>query len=400
MLTTDEALQAIRQNLHPVGTEQVALNHAVKRILRQNVIAERDQPPFDRVMMDGIAIDFAAFASGCRRFRIAATQAAGDPVEALRKPEDCIEIMTGAVLPKGASCIVPVERISVAEGFAEIEAGYNAAERQFIHPQASDHERGTLVLEGGSQIHSMDVAILASCGLEQVTVAAQPSIRVISTGNELVSAGRPIEDHQVRLSNGPALCAMLAEHGFTACSHEHLPDEVTLLQKRLAQHLDEADVLVLSGGVSKGKADFVPDVLASLGVKRIFHRVSQRPGKPMWFGTGPQGQLVFALPGNPVSALVCCRHYVIQALREASGMPYVSGKRSVVLAKDVSFSPDLTYFLPVRLESCALHGLEAIPVPTNTSGDFTSLKGTDGYIELAAEKNVFAKGSLVPLICW
>lgn len=400
MLTTNEALAAIRQNLRPMGTERVALNHAVGRILRQTVVAERDQPPFDRVMMDGIAIDFAAFAAGRRRFSIAATQAAGDPASSLEKPEDCIEIMTGAVLPMGASCIIPVERISVTQGFAEIEAGYEAEERQFIHPQASDHERGTLVLESGSRIRSVEVAILASCGLESVSVAAQPSIRVISTGNELVAAGRPIDDHQVRLSNGPALCAMLEEHGLTACSHEHLPDEVARLQNRLAQHLDEADVIVLSGGVSKGKADFVPDVLASLGVQRIFHRISQRPGKPMWFGTGPKGQLVFALPGNPVSALVCCRHYVVPALGEASGIPCVAGKRSVVLAEDVTFSPNLTYFLPVRLKPGASHASEAVPVPTNTSGDFTSLKGTDGYVELAAEQNFFAKDSVVPLICW
>ena len=400
MLTTGQAIAAITENLHPCGTEFVSLQHATHRILRQQAVAERDQPPFDRVMMDGIAIDFSAFADGCRRFAIQSTQAAGDPVTAIGNRDHCIEIMTGAVLPQGADCVIPVERISVANGVAEIESGYEAQRQQFIHPRGSDHRRGDIVLEPGHRIRPMEMAILASCGLDEVAVSMQPKVRVISTGNELVEAGRPIADHQVRLSNGPALCAMLEEHGFMDCRHEHLPDDITALQQNLARHLDEADTLVLSGGVSMGKADFVPEVLANLGVRKIFHRISQRPGKPMWFGTGPNGQTVFALPGNPVSALVCCRHYVVPALLAASGRTASAGQRQIVLAQDVTFTPKLTCFLPVRLLPSVPHGLEALPVPTNTSGDFTSLKGTDGYVELAIEQDFFAKGTSVPFHAW
>jgi molybdopterin molybdotransferase len=400
MLTTQQAIAAIIDNLRPFGSEQVSLEDAPRRILRQQAVAERDQPPFDRVMMDGIAVDFSAFAEGCRRFSIQSTQAAGDPVTTLGDRESCIEIMTGAVLPVGADCVIPVERISVTGGIAEIETDYEARRLQFIHERGSDHKRGDIVLEPGHRIRPMEVAILASCGMNAIEVSVQPTVRVISTGNELVEAGRPIADHQVRLSNGPALCSMLGEHGFTDCRHKHLPDDIATLEENLARQLDEADTLVLSGGVSMGKADFVPEVLAGLGVRKVFHKISQRPGKPMWFGFGPAGQTVFALPGNPVSALVCCRHYVIPALLAASGKIPPTVQRRIVLAEDVTFSPNLTCFLPVRVESGVPCGLQAVPVPTNTSGDFTSLKGTDGYVELAMEQEFFAKGTSVPFIPW
>ena len=164
-------------------------------------------------------------------------------------------------------------------------------------------------------------------------------------------------------------------------------------------HLEEAEVLVLSGGVSMGKADYVPEVLADLGVEVIFHKISQRPGKPMWFGNGPDGQLVFALPGNPVSALVCCRQYVIPALCKASGMT-ATPPEFAALASNVSFKPALTCFQPVKLISGAAAQTLAIPVKTNTSGDFAALSGTDGYVELAKDQTNFPAGTAVFLHRW
>ena len=245
----------------------------------------------------------------------------------------------------------------------------------------------------------MDIAIIASCGLENVQASSQPIVRIISTGNELVPPGKPVEPHQVRLSNGPALVAMLQQQGFEQTADEHLVDEPALLRERLAEILDEASVLILSGGVSMGKADYVPQVLEELGVELVFHKISQRPGKPMWFGIGPEKQAVFALPGNPVSSLVCCRQYVLPALLQASGRERPRAV-TAVLAEDVTFNPKLTCFLPARTESADDGRVVATPVPTNTSGDFASLSGTDGYIELALERNEFPAGSAVPLHRW
>jgi molybdopterin molybdotransferase len=398
MLTTAEARDAILAAMRPFGCETVATVDAAGRALRQRVAAERDQPPFDRVTMDGIAIAWADFADGRRRFPVQALQAAGDPALQL-KPGRCIEIMTGAALPEGADCIVPVERITVTNGVAEIEPDYAARERQFIHGRGSDHVKDAELLAPGTRISPMDVAVIASCGLTGVAVSEVPAIRVISTGNELVPAGEPIEPHQIRMSNGPAIIAMLGRHGYPRAEHDHIRDDPDALGERIAEHLDAAGVLVLSGGVSMGKADYLPGVLGSLGVEVVFHKVSQRPGKPMWFGIGPQRQAVFALPGNPVSTLVCCRHYVIPALDAAAGLREPLPEFAN-LARDVTFEPRLTCFLPAKIVSSVGGPLLAMPVHTNTSGDFASLSGTDGYVELPLEQSGFPAGTPVRLYRW
>lgn len=399
MITTDEASRAIAAAMPVFDGESVPLARAAGRILRQSVSAERDQPPFDRVTMDGIAVSFDAFAGGTRRFAVQGTQHAGDPVMTLADSGNCIEIMTGAVMPVGCDCVVPVERIEVRDGSAQIEDDYDAARGQFIHVRGSDYRLGDELLTAGHAVSPMDVAIIASCGLDSVVVARSPSIRVISTGNELVPPGAPIAPHQIRLSNGPAIVAMLERQGFENSQQHHLVDEPEVLRSRLAGLLEESDLLILSGGVSMGKADFVPQVLSDLGVSKTFHKISQRPGKPMWFGTGRRGQAVFALPGNPVSALVCCRQYVLPAMFAASGRP-ARPVPTAILTERFEFEPLLTCFLPVRLRRSGRGELLAEPAPTNTSGDFTSLSGTAGYVELARQQTVFEAGTVVPLHLW
>ena len=398
MLTPAEAKQRILSAVDELPSERVPLDLAIGRTLRQTVIAERDQPPFDRVTMDGIALSYDHYATLVRSFPIQGTQMAGDPPLTLETGK-CIEIMTGAVLPEGSDLIIPVEQVTVANDAAHVQANYQAERRQFVHARGSDHREGAELLEVGTRVRPTHVAILASAGLDTVEVTRQPIVTVISTGNELVPAGQPIEAQQIRLSNGPALVAMLAEHGYEQSRHEHLPDDKETLKRRIAEHLDESDVLLLSGGVSKGKADYVPEVLGELGVAVEFHRISQRPGKPMWFGTGSRGQAVFALPGNPVSTLVCCRQYVVPALEKmsrASPAPQLFAN----LTEDVSFRPRLTCFLPVRVVTSAAGQSLAMPMPTNTSGDFAALGRTDGYVELALEQDLFSSGTTVPLTRW
>lgn len=398
MHTTQEALAAVLAATPLTVTENIGTDEASGRVLRQTVQAERDQPPFDRVMMDGIAITWSDFNNDQRAFPIQGLQAAGDEVSKLDAGR-CIEIMTGASLPIGADCIVPVERLNVSGGVAHIEADYDAIKDRFIHPRGSDYAKGAHLLTSGKKISPLDIAVIASCGETAVDVAADPIIRVISTGNELIAAGEAIAPHQIRLSNGPAIVAMLRSNGFQHSTHDHVVDDIESLRSRITTHLREANVLVLSGGVSVGKADFVPQVLADLGVKVIFHKVGQRPGKPMWFGKGPDGQLVFALPGNPVSALVCCRQYVVEALIKASG----EGPRPpefAALASSVSFKPALTCFQPVKLLSNAAGQVLAMPVKTNTSGDFAALSATDGYVTLPKDDTEFPTGTAVILSRW
>ena len=399
MITTTQATQAIAAAMPAFASTLVPLSRATGRVLRQAVTAERDQPPFDRVMMDGIAVQYDSLAGGKRHFTIQGTQHAGDPGQTLSAADQCIEIMTGGVLPGDSDCVIPVERIRVADGCAIVAEGYAASRAQFVHPRGSDYAAGHEILSAGRIITPMDIAIIASCGLESVQVSGQPQICVVSTGNELVPAGQAIAPHQVRLSNGPALVSMLRQQGWHETSDEHLVDEKNLLRQRLAEILDESQVIVLSGGVSMGKADFVPGVLHELGVEVVFHKISQRPGKPMWFGIGPGQQAVFALPGNPVSTLVCCRQYVLPALMLASGREPPQAE-TAILAEDVTFKPQMTYFLPVETAINDDGQAQATPVPTNTSGDFAALSGTDGYIELAPEQSEFPAGTVVRLHRW
>lgn len=398
MITTAEALQLVMAATTASATENVPVSEATGRVLRQTVLAERDQPPFDRVMMDGIALRLGDFESGQRRFPIQAMQAAGDAVLSI-KDGHCIEIMTGAARPEGADCIVPVERITTKAGSATIDSDFAARSMRFIHPRGSDYHKGDELLHAGKPISPMDIAIIASCGLTDVAVAAQARTCIISTGNELVAAGQAIEDQQIRISNGPAIQSLLGTHRFDDCRQLHIIDDVDALRDQLADQLKSSDVMVLSGGVSMGQADYVPEVLAHLGVERVFHKISQRPGKPMWFGKGPNGQLVFALPGNPVSALVCCRQYVIPALQKMSGQK-TAAPQFAALASSVAFKPDLTCFQPVRLVSNASGQVLAIPVKTNTSGDFAALSATDGYVELPREQTNFDAGTSVFLHRW
>ncbi|MEO0998868.1 MAG: molybdopterin-binding protein, partial [Pseudomonadota bacterium] len=218
------------------------------------------------------------------------------------------------------------------------------------------------------------------------------------TGDELVAAGEPVAAHQIRLSNGPAIEAALRARRVSDVASLHLNDEPDALRRHLADIVTAADITILSGGVSMGKADHVPAVLHDLGVREIFHRVSQRPGKPLWFGVSGNGALVFGLPGNPVSALVGFRRYVVPAIERMAGLAEVTQER-VILATDMSFAPALTAFVPVTLSS-GQGSAEALPVPFNTSGDFASLAGTDGFVELAKERSDFSRGEPVAFYRW
>ena len=238
MLTTAEALDRILESVTDFPVATVDTDRATGRVLRQSVVAERDQPPFDRVMMDGIAIAFADVRDGMRAFTVQGQQMAGEPAGELRRGH-CLEIMTGSPLPGGADCIVPVERIDIADGVATLEDGYTPKERQFIHARASDYAEGAELLRPGKRITPMDIAVIASAGLAQVNVSASPVVRVISTGDELVAPGEPIAPHQVRMSNGAAIVSMLANHGFANSAHDHLPDKRDVLERRIAQHLEE-----------------------------------------------------------------------------------------------------------------------------------------------------------------
>jgi molybdopterin molybdotransferase len=235
--------------------------------------------------------------------------------------------------------------------------------------------------------------------MARVRVSSQPAVMVISTGDELVEPGEPIADYQVRRSNSYAVAATLRRRGFGRVGDDHVLDDENMLLERLTLHLTTHEVLILSGGVSMGRFDLVPKVLMQLGVQEVFHNVAQRPGKPMWFGIGPRGQAVFGLPGNPVSTLVCLLRYVIPAMAEAMGTRRIPPER-LALASPVTFNPPLTYFLPVAIQHDDWGRPWAEPRPPNGSGDFLSLAGTDGFVELPPGPNTYPRGFVTSVYRW
>jgi molybdopterin molybdotransferase len=399
LITPRLAEEAIYSRLTCLPIESLPLTQCVGGTLRENIYAERDQPPFDRVTMDGIAVDSEALRRGVRRFRIQATQSAGTPPLKLSRGEDAIEVMTGAILPLASDCVIPIEQYDVAEGIASLKATVVSTPYHNVHRRGSDGRQGTLLLESGTLLRAPEIAVAASAGMARVRVSSQPAVMIVSTGDELIEPGDPIAEYQVRRSNAYAVAAALRRRGFARVGDDHLADDEELLRERLALHLTTHEVVILSGGVSMGKFDLVPRVLTQLGVVQVFHNVAQRPGKPMWFGIGPQGQAVFGLPGNPVSTLVCLIRYVVPAIAEAMGTRRAAPER-LALAAPVTFQPPLTYFLPVTVEHDDWGRPWAAPRPTNGSGDFLSLAGTDGFIELPPGPNTYARGFVTGMYRW
>ncbi|MCC5794222.1 MAG: molybdopterin molybdotransferase MoeA [Chromatiales bacterium] len=394
-----EAAALIADNMPSWPAERVPLDEAAGAILRETLSAERDQPPFDRVTMDGIAVRHATLAAGARRLRILGTQGAGMRPLALEEGETCIEIMTGASLPEGADTVIPVERLEVKDGHALLPDSLEPKPGQYLHRRASDHRAGDVLLEAGTRIGPPEMAILTIGGKAEVAIGRWPRIALVSTGSELVEPGQPMADWQIRASNERALGTALRTRGFVRQTRMLLPDDPALMEQRIRALLDTHEVLILSGGVSMGRFDHVPAVLEKLGLRLVFHKVLQRPGLPFWFGVTPEGQPVFALPGNPVSSLVCLVRYVLPALSGALGSAPAASPR-VRLAAAVQFAPDLCWLLPVRLVSCADGALEAVARPPNTSGDFVSLHGSDGFVELPRGQDDYPAGFVAAFHAW
>ena len=394
MLTVADADQIIAAHGLLHQTETVPFAQARGRVLAETILADRDFPPFDRVAMDGIAIHFDALANGQTTYPILAIQRAGEPGQPLPDPTGCLEVMTGAVLPTGCDTVIRYEDLEINDGTATLTIPAGMTRGQHVHKQGTDRHALDVLLPAGTVLRPVELAVIASVGQTSITVLKRPRVAVISTGDELVDTHQTPLPHQIRQSNAYLLQAALRDLDIDASVH-HFTDDIALITSGLSALLVKNDVLVITGGVSAGKADFVPDILNGLGIRRHFHRISQKPGKPLFFGSSTDDQrVVFALPGNPVSATLCFYRYVRPYLQTAMGM--VSDPPLYAqLAGPVTFKPPLTYFIPTRLETKADGQLLAFPLPGNGSGDFSNLTAADAFLELPANTTEFPAGTLV-----
>ncbi|MCZ6897834.1 MAG: molybdopterin molybdotransferase MoeA [Betaproteobacteria bacterium] len=393
LISVSKARKLIDESLPSPKQTTLPLNKSNGYVLAAGTEAERDYPPFDRITMDGIAIASTSFTGAGQQMILEGYAQAGKPQAKLKDSSVAIEVATGAPLPRGADTIIPYEEITKQTGKVVLNTKLVHA-GQYVHSQGSDCKQGTVVIKKGSMIGPPEIAILSSNGINAVAVFAKPRIAIITTGDELVTNNTKIEPHQLRRSNDVMLQTAIQERGFTNIYCTHLSDDAGLLHAELAEVLKKVDIVLITGGVSKGTYDLIPDVLEKLGVKNIFHGVRQRPGKPMWFGK-KGNTLVFGLPGNPVSALTCTLNYVIPVLKKVSGhVELVTEHKTLGEAVDIN-SP-LTVFLPVK----ANPEDEMISVPHNGSGDFTSLADSCGFIELSGDTDHFYAGERYPFTPW
>jgi molybdopterin molybdotransferase len=376
MISVEEALKIVVSIPGSYGIEDVPLQEMYNRFLAKDIMADRDSPPFDRVMMDGIAIDSSILLDNNKNsFFIEGIQAAGDTQKKLADKNNCLEVMTGAILPENTDTIVPYEDIEITDNTAHLKQPVVA--KKYIHLKGSDHQKGLLALPKGRRLTAADAGLVASVGIAMVPVFAMPKIAIVATGNELVEVTAIAEKHQVRMSNVYALQAALNKDRI-ASTIFHLTDDEAILLKQLASIINDFDVVLISGGVSKGKYDFVPAILDKLGVQKLFHQVAQRPGKPFWFGHQPQQNThVFAFPGNPVSTFVCHQYYFRHWLFACFGN--VLKLSMVKVTGNATVSNNLTQFLPVMASDTSN---KVTIVSNNGSGDLFSLSAIDGFVLL------------------
>ncbi|MGL1889208.1 MAG: molybdopterin molybdotransferase MoeA [Reichenbachiella sp.] len=397
MISVEEARNIVNSQVLDGGVESVDVYTALGRVLATDVLADRDFPPFDRVTMDGIALSFDSLAQGQTQFEVSHTQYAGQVCTSLIDQKYCVEIMTGAILTKGCDVVIRYEDVEfVNEGDKKFAIVKDDKTFQWknVHRQGFDEKKGNQIIAKGTKIDAGVIALLATVGQSIVKVKKMPKVAVISTGDELVEVDQQPQVHQIRKSNVVSIAAALSDLGIVPKLF-HLGDELAELRVRIGELLKEYDVLLLSGGVSMGKADFLPQVLAENGVEKLFHKVAQRPGKPFWFGKNEEQKVVFAFPGNPISTLMCFYVYCMPWIKKQIGLTIdqLTGQ----LSEEVSFKPNLGYFLQVDAQFKD-HGYHAIPQPGKGSGDLVNLAHSNAFMYLPAGKEVYQQGDYFELI--
>lgn len=390
LISAAKAFQLIQDEIQISSVEEIPLEKSLGHFLREEIRAERDAPPFDRVMMDGIALKASDLDQGQRDFLITGMARAGHPTSTL-EAQKTLEVCTGAPLPYGANKVIPYEDLKIEQGHAFV---LDFDQETFIHRKGSDFKKNDLLLSEGHKLNAPLIGLCASQGKSKIKVSQMPSIAIVSTGDELVELSAPIQDHQIRRSNSYAIESELHSWGFTKTKMFHLPDEKEVVIQQVQKLLEQFQFLVFSGAVSAGAYDFLPQAFAKEGVQKIFHKVAQKPGKPLFFGKGKEGQIIFALPGNPVSSLINLRRYVVPALLKHVGCMqrdhfFVSSESPLKIKEGICT------FIPVRIhESQGKHLARALS--SHNSGDYHSLTQSHGFLLIDETMNREA----IPFFPW
>jgi len=410
MIELVEAIALVERTAAPLPPRRVRLLDACGRRLAGPVVADCDSPPWDRAMMDGFAVrgvDYPTAAS-VAEFDVAVDLAAGDVTTIGIGAGACARIMTGAPIPRGADSVVPVE--SAVDGTGSAHAGGRVRLEdpkfrigQHVARQGAAFRRGQEVLAAGMRLGAAEIGLAAEAGATHVAADARVRVAILSTGSELVPPTAVPAFGQTRNSNGPMLAAAVQLLDAEPVALGIAADRPEAIRAAVAQGL-AADVLVLSGGVSAGDLDLVPEIFGRCGVQQVFHKVRLKPGKPVWFGTlgraAAPPTLVFGLPGNPASSLVCFELFVRPAIAILAGRPrdaWHLPRCRARLVGPAKAAADRPVYLP-----CGLRGAdgarEAQPLPWSGSSDLLGLAGAGGLIALPAGGRVHEAGEEVEVV--
>jgi molybdopterin molybdotransferase len=391
MWTVEQAQQEILQRVQPLPVEQAPVGpELLGRILAEEVASDQDWPPYDKALMDGYAVRTADLPAGAGRLRVVEEVMAGQVPRRVLGPGEATRLMTGAPVPAGADAVVMVEQTQLQDTGEVLIRSPGLAPGQNLLRRGQELRQGQVLLRAGCRLRAVELGLLALAGRTQVAVYPAPEVAVMTTGDEVVEASVPLQAGQIRNSNGPMLVALAVSAGarprYLGIGRDR-PDSLRpMLEKGLA-----APVLLVSGGVSAGKLDLVPGLLRELQVTVHFHHVALKPGKPMLFGTRG-ATLVFALPGNPVSALVCFELFVRPALRRLQGEPVPGPLRfRARLQAEVAYHSARPTWHPAHLRSTD-SGWQVQPVPWRGSFDLGSLAQANALVCLPPRSTPYRQG--------
>jgi len=405
MLSVSDALAFVLSKALLGASETVQLSTALHRVLAVDLLTPHDSPPFHKSLMDGFAVTTsAAHDQEMVRLAVVETITAGMVPSKAVTINNAVRIMTGATLPANCDCVVPIERVrfnEAAPDHVDIPRDAIFAEANLMR-QGSAARQGSQLLAAGTQLQPQQIAALAEFGQARVSVYLRPTVAVLATGDELIACDQPLRPGAIRNSNEPMLLAQAATCGACPVALGVAPDTVADLSRGIQQGLEQ-DVLLLSGGVSAGTLDLVPQQLAAAGVEQIFHGVDMKPGKPLWFGIrrgASRTTLVFGLPGNPVSSLVCFELFVRPALRKMSGIAH---QNPAGLAARLSQAYAVKGSRPVYQPAViSVHEgqLHVRPVAWNGSSDLKATVEANGMALMSSAHGLYSAGELVPIWFW
>lgn len=399
MLAPEAAWKIVLDCVQVLPPVRLPLSEALGCCLAEPVQADREIPAANRSAMDGYAVRSADLQSGHRVLKLTGEIPAGTPPRFRLRPGCCIRIYTGAGLPAGADAVAIVEQAEEDNGFVRFKTAVHAG--QNILRRGEDARKGALLLSPGCRIGAAETGICAAVGKAKVLVHRRPRVRILCTGSELVPPDQRPAPHAIRNSVGPALVAALAQWGFPAAGYLTLSDERKAIAAAIRRALRSHDVVLVTGGVSVGRYDFVPEAIRALGGDVRFHGVAMKPAKPSLYATFGANRHVFGLPGNPLSALTAFHEFALPALRRLSGQPpgLCRPSLSLPLAEAVQSKPGRRRYHLARLASTAL-GLSAAPVSSHSSADLPSAGGADGVILIPSDRAQLAAGELVEFRPW